>query len=484
MVKKVLGAIALLVSVGLLSGCGKKDYDFYIFNVKSENADALEKVCGAYEEKTGQKIKVFSIGTTDGMDLLRADMNSNNKPAIFSITSETVPEWEEGGFLKDLTDSSTPNMKELANSIPEGMRLSSGGDTNYGIPYNVEGYGYIVDTKMLEALFGIENKDRWLEDFKKASYSEFEAMVKTVDAFIKDNVSGTVTLNGTDYAMEPAKNEVSSKLTGVFAMAGAEKWTYGDHISNYALNAVFESLSEAQNATEDEVNDLEKPLAKSVQLIDLMSSYTAGAKGELKRSSDFINSTTSGYDQAVQIFADHKALFIKQGNWVYSNMEKINSEIVKTITLLPVKLPLSQEDIKVEGMTVEKFNSSVPEFVPSYYAVNKKADQDEQEKAEEFLYWLNTSEEGQNYIINDFKFIPFSADAGTEFDNPLNNALIGYLREGNVLSNPFNGAPPTWGQEVYGKIIMEQYFTKEIWEKDAYDTIAKESVKQWKAMRK
>lgn len=483
MKNKIIMGILLLLSIGVLAGCKKKDYDFYIFNVKSENAEALEKVCKAYEEKTGQQIKVFSIGTTDGIDLLRADMNSNNKPAIYSVNAETLPEWEEGGFLKDLSKASTSQLKELAESIPEGMRLSSGNYTNYGIPYNIEGYGLIVDTKMIDALFGEQNTKQWLKDFKKATYEEFENMVMVINNYIKNEAAEEVTLNGKKYRLADNKNKLSGQLTGVFAVAGAEKWTYGDHMSNFALNAVFNSLSAAQNATDEQVESLRQPLIKSLQVVDLITSHTAGAKGEQKRNPDYINSTTSGYDQAIQIFAEHKAVFIKQGNWVYNNIKKINSEIVKTITLLPVKMPFTQENIHVSGMTVEKFNCSIPEFVPSYYAINKKATKEEQEKAEEFLYWLNTSKEGQNYIINDFAFVPFLADTSMQFENPLNNALIEYLREGNVLSNPFNGAPPTWGQEVYGKILMEQYLIKEEWESDAYTKIADECIKKWKEFK-
>lgn len=483
MIRKLCVGLAVLLCLGMLSGCGQKKYDFYIFNVKSENAEALEKVCKSYEEKTGQKVKVFSIGTTDGVDLLRADMSSKNKPAIFSVTAESLPEWEEGGFIKDLNESVTPEMKELAATIPEGMRLSSDGKNNYGIPYNVEGYGFIVDTKMLAAIFGPEQVEPWIKDYKTANYEEFETMVTVLDNYIKDGSQGSVVLSGNEYSLLP-KSELSGQLNGIFAVAGAEKWTYGDHYNNYALNTVFDSLSAAANSTPEQVENLVNPLAKVVETIDLVTSHTAGAKGALKRSPDFINSTTNGYDQAVQVFADHKALFIKQGNWVYSNMEKLNAEIVKTITMLPVKLPFTEDDIKIPGLTVEKFNQSVPEFVPSYYAINKKVSVEEQEKAEDFLYWLNMSEEGQEAIIHDFAFIPFSADESVTFENPLNQALMGYLREGNVLSNPFNGAPPTWGQEVFGKILMEQYFIKEEWPSGSYEKIARESVDEWKAMRK
>lgn len=43
------------------------------------------------------------------------------------------------------------------------------------------------------------------------------------------------------------------------------------------------------------------------------------------------------------------------------------------MTFLPVKMPIDQTDITAEGMTVEKFNSSIPVYVPNFYAINAKA---------------------------------------------------------------------------------------------------------------
>lgn len=490
-VSKILSvAVAMSLFASSVVGCGsssgssaKKDYDFYIFNVKSENAAALTELCKEYEKETGVVIKDFSLGTTDGIDSLRAEMNSKNKPAIFSATADTLPEWEEGGFILDFNDVTNEEFKALAESVPQSMRLSSDGTKSYGIPYNVEGYGLIVNTKMIADLFALENTESFIVDFKTAKYDEFEALVIAVDAYINNNTVATIKLSGNDYKLADFKTGLANELTGVFAEAGAEKWTYGDHIGNFALNAVFDSLPAAQNATDEQVEDLKNPLKRAVQLFDLKTSHAAGTDGPLKRSPDFINSTTSGYDQSVQLFADNKALFIKQGNWVYPNIEKVNPEMVKSITMLPVKLPLTEDDIKIPGLTVEKFNSSVPEFVPSYYAINKKVSEEEQKLAQDFLVWLNNSETGKKFVVEKFAFIPFNADENTVLENPLNNALIQYKQEGNILSNPFNGAPPTWGQEAFGKILMEQYLIKEEWTEKDYDTIADYSVEQWKAMK-
>ena len=180
--KKIISVfVTLMTVVALFTSCGEngaKDYDFYIFNTKGENADALQKAVDAYSEKTGQKIKVFSLGAgTNSADTLRAEMNSKNMPTIFSIMNiRELDEWREGGFALDLSTVENAEFKTMHNEIPDNLRLTAD-DKSYGIPYNVEGYGYIVDTKMLADLFGEENVDEFLEDFKASTYSEFETFV-------------------------------------------------------------------------------------------------------------------------------------------------------------------------------------------------------------------------------------------------------------------------------------------------------------------
>ena len=80
-------------------------YDFYIFNTKGENADALQAAVHAYSAKTGQNIKVFSLGSgTNASDALNTEMNSENMPTIFSIMNiQELKTWTEGGFALDLS---------------------------------------------------------------------------------------------------------------------------------------------------------------------------------------------------------------------------------------------------------------------------------------------------------------------------------------------------------------------------------------------
>ncbi|GIM28860.1 ABC transporter substrate-binding protein [Clostridium polyendosporum] len=488
-IKLLVMSLLVATVAGSFAGCSgskqsaKHDYDFYIFNAKSENADALERLCKEYEKEKGVKAKVFSLGTTEAADTLRTAMNSDEKPSIFSVNSGSLAEWRDSGYIKDLNEATLPELKKLADSVPESMRLKVKDGENYGIPYNIEGYGLITNKKMLADLFGLADTQQFIVDFKKATYEEFENMVIAVDAYIKENKAGSVVLSGHTYQLAKDKTKLTSQLNGVFSVAGAEKWTYGDHFSNYPLNTVFNSLSATQNATDEQLEQLRVPLEKSIQALDFETNYLAGPKGSLKRSADFINSTTTGYDQAVQTFADNKALFIKQGNWVYSNIKKVNKDITDSLTMLPMKLPFTDADIKVKGLTAEKFNQSIPEFVPSYYAINQKVSEEEQKAAQEFLVWLNTSETGNRYITEEFAFVPFNATENTKLANPLSNDLISYKQEGNILSNAFNGAPTSWGQEAYGKILMEEYFIKTDWTKADYKKVADFSIQKWKEMK-
>lgn len=479
--------MTIIMTATLFVSCGEKtskDYDFYIFNTKGENADAMQKAVDAYSEKTGLKIKVFSLGSgTSSADTLRAEMNSKNMPAIFSIMNiRELEEWREGGFALDLSTVTDADFKAMHSAIPDSLRLTADGKS-YGIPYNVEGYGYIADTKMLADLFGEENVDEFLDDFKKATYSEFETFVVKMDDYIKKGTADKVTLGGKEYALKPDKTELSEKLTGVFAVAGSEKWTYGDHMINIALDAVFANPDEAKNADAKKIESLKNPLMAYARALDLKSSYVAGDEGALERGPQMINSTTNGYDASVQRFAEHKALFIKQGNWAYSNIEKANPEIVKSLTFLPVKMPISDNDITVNNLSAEKINRSIAVFVPNYYAINAKVSPEEQQKAIDFLVWLNTTTEGERFITEDMAFIPYNAEPSvTKLDNSLSNSIIEYMHDGDTITNSYAGAPVNWTGETVGLEIMEKYLVKKDWDEKDYEQIADYAILRYKEM--
>ena len=162
MKKKLLSLVmSAVLSIGLLGAMGTSvaasdgDYDLYIFNTKGENADALRAAADAFQEEKGVTVKVFSLGSgTDSSETMRTEMTSKNKPAIFCCMNATdLVEWVEGGFAMDLTKATNEDFLKLVSEIPENFYLTLDGSVNYGVPFNVEGYGYIVSKTMLADLF-------------------------------------------------------------------------------------------------------------------------------------------------------------------------------------------------------------------------------------------------------------------------------------------------------------------------------------------
>lgn len=454
-------------------------YDLYIFNTKGENADAMDAAAQAFAKEKNKKVKVFSLGSgTNSDDTLRTEMNSKNKPAIFStMNSNALLEWVEGGFAMDLSTATNEDFKKLVSDIPESFHLKSG-DKNYGIPYNVEGYGYIADKTMISDLFGNENTDKFIAAFKTAAYDEFEALVNTLQAYIQEGTAGKVTLSGEEFTLAAEKSGKAANLEGVFSVAGSEKWTYGDHFVNIAVDAVFKNAEAAQAATKADLEAGKNAFKAYAQALDLKTSNATTPRGP-----DLINATTNGYDPSVANFANGKAVFIKQGNWAYGNIVKANPDIAESLIFLPIKMPFTQEDIKAEGLTVDHMLKSIPVFVPNYYVINNKVSDEEKELAQEFLVWLNTSEAGQKFVIENMNFIPYNADpTKTSAGYSLGDSIISYMAEGNTLTNAYAGAPAGWSTDTFGQHMMENYVNKAEWPETAYDDIADYLISSWSEM--
>ncbi|MDR3248875.1 MAG: extracellular solute-binding protein, partial [Treponema sp.] len=216
------------------------------------------------------------------------------------------------------------------------------------------------------------------------------------------------------------------------------------------------------------------------QALDLKTSFLAGRDGPAKRGQDFVSSSNFGYDQAVQIFADGKAIFFKQGNWAYGNIASVNPAQAERLSFLPVKMPYKAGDVVRSDTTAEQLNRSIPVFVPNYYTINALSSDAEKKYAYDFLVWMNTDAAGQKFVVEDFAFIPYNADpASTKVPNSLGNSIISYINDGNIMAAPYYGAPATWSGDVLGLRLMEQYMTKATWTPQDYSDIADYAIDQW-----
>ena len=489
--KKVIPMVlSACMGMPFVSGCENKSssdnsYDLYIFSSKGEITSQFEELCQLYEKDTGVKIKLQQIGSgTEHKDTLRIQMNSSNKPGIYSLQGlRELYEYEMSGSVIDLNNASSSEFKALADAVPQNLRLTSDGKNNFGIPYNIEGYGYIVDKQMVADLIGAENVEAFVKDMKAASYEEFGNFVVTLSNYIKNSKSQFFALNKNIYNLNSSKIGLAKNLTGVFSVAGSEPWTFGDHMMNIALNAVFKSSSDFMNANDSQIDAMKSAFTKYLRALDLKTSYAAGDNEELRRGAQFINVTSNDYNKAIQRFAEGKALFIKQGNWILPNIEKINPQMLNRLMFLPVKMPISAEDVKCDGMTVEKLNSSIPVYVPNYFVINPKVSEREQKLAQDFLVWLNTSETAQDFVINKFGFIPYNAKNDLVLKSSLNNSILEYQREGKTLAAIYHGAPEAWSKEAVSMKIMESLLTKGNWSSGDMESISNFAAETYKQMK-
>jgi raffinose/stachyose/melibiose transport system substrate-binding protein len=489
--KKFVFVMAVCMVAVVFSGCGKRagadrGYDIYIFNAKGENAAQIEAMAMAYQGETGVRVKTFSIGAgADQTAPMNTEMNSRNMPTIYSVQGiNNLAMWLEGGYVQDFSSvQNNPAFTALVSEIAPDLRLSLGGTTNYGIPYNVEGYGYIVDKKMLAELFAVSDPaalSTLIEDIRTAAYAEWESLVNAVDGWIRQPRAVRVTLSGNSYTLASAKTNLTGKLNGVISLMGSERWTYGDHFVNVALNATFTTINDSLNATDADIRTIRGPLVAYAKALDFKTSHLAGRSGSAARGQDLVSAANFGYDQAVQIFAEGKALFFKQGNWAYNNIAVVDQEVAERLTFLPVKMPFTQSDITAAGMTIEKMERSIPVFVPNYYAVNARCAEDEKQKAYDFLVWMNTSPVAQRFIIEDMAFIPYNADpAETVVPNSLGNSILEYMKKGDALGDRYHGAPGPWAGDTLGSFLMEQYLVKPNWTEADYGIIADYGVDKW-----
>lgn len=242
----------------------------------------------------------------------------------------------------------------------------------YGMPVNLEGYGFIYN-KDLFAKAGIQTLPKTLTELKAAS--------EKLDA---------------------------AGITP-FAVGYSEAWILGVHMLNIAFaqqpdpDAFIKGLSDGAQtiAGNQKFKDL-------IQLLDLTLKY--GNKNPL----------TTDYNTEVTMFAAGQTAMIQQGNWVQPMLDQLQPGM--KVGFLP--MPINDEP----------GNDKLAIGVPNNWAINKKATDDKKAEAKKFLNWMVNSERGQQYMTEQFKFIPAFKNIKTDNLGPLASDLIQYSKENKTLS--------------------------------------------------
>lgn len=130
------------------------------------------------------------------------------------------------------------------------------------------------------------------------------------------------------------------------------------------------------------------------------------------------------YDVQTGDFATGKTAMIHQGNWCYGMFKDYDVNFDMSILPMPVN-----------------GNDKISVGIPNAWAINAGASEEEIKAATDFFNWLFTSERGQEYIIDEFGFIPAMTNMKTESLDPLGKAIAEYTADGKTLPWVFKSWP-------------------------------------------
>lgn len=373
--------------------------ELVIYHNTTSLSPMLMALTEKYSAETGKKVSSKLAGT----DFL-GEMKTNSAAIYIIDTHSDLSEWHSGGLFTDfLTDTS---LSSVTDKIHSGLYFSQSGIGNYGIPLVLEGYGYIFDRGMISAIFGEENAEELINDLRTCSFTEFESFVSAVETWISAPSAAKIKIGENEYTFAAEKTGKAENLKGIFSL-NSESTRAMEHLLSYALAAKFKSRYEVMSATEEAVLGMEKVFDAYARVLDFHTSHIAGKEGTLGRGEEFAGGDYN-YSTSIDLLTRGTALFYPGGTSDTADFEKSSEGFSNNLDIIPMKLPVTDDEITASGMTAEKLQSSIVIGSRYYIAINPKADESAAKDARDFVSWLFGSEGGSNAFSGAFGAVPFS----------------------------------------------------------------------------
>ena len=412
MVKKIFAVLsAVLVMSGIFSSCGRTDNgkvdgsdtngtlntakEIRYLNFKPEIAEVYERISDAYEKETGVKLIVETAASGTYESTLTARMATSEAPTIFQINGPIgYSSWSE--YCADLKNT------ELYKHLKDKSLAISSGDAVYGIPYVVEGYGIIYNNKILDSYFSLENKGTSFTSIEQINnFSSFKSLVEDMQ-----------------------KHKAELGIDGVFASTSlktGEDWRWHTHLMNIPLTHEFNA--KGIDFSDDKHKTIEFTYSDNYKnVFDLYTNNSTTDKKQLG---------TIDVTSSMAEFALGKCAMVQNGNWGASQILGVSGNTVKAddIRFLPIYTGMEGEE-----------NHGISIGTENFICINAKASTEEQKAAEDFLYWLFSSETGKKFVTDELGFIaPFDTFSEDETpDDPLAKEIVRYMNNENIKNIPWN----------------------------------------------
>lgn len=434
--KKICFLLVLVLTVCSLSACGcnKGDSTVRFLNFKPEIAAVYERIAQEYEKETGKKVIVETAAANTYESTLAAKMSTNEAPTIFQVNGPVgYRNWKD--YCADLSDS------KLTGIITDKTMLLKTDDGVFGIPYVVEGYGIIYNKAITDKFFALPDRGTAIESMD---------MVKSF-ADLKELVE----------AMSAKKKELG--IEGVFASTSlkpGEDWRWQTHLMNIPVH--YEFLKNNINLESEEVSNFNFEYAENYK--NVFDLYINNSTTDKK----MLGSKIVGDSMAE--FALGKCAMVQNGNWGYSQIAEVSGNKVKeeNVKMMPIYMGIEDEN---QGLCIGTEN---------FLCINKTADETAQKDAEDFLYWLFTSETGKRYVTEELGFItPFESFSENEVpDDPLAREVVRWMNKENVHTVPWDFA--VFPSQVFKTNLGSDLLQYAQGTKD-WSSVKRETVNEWKS---
>lgn len=431
----LLAFCLILTCLPILGGCNEDTNEtVYYLNFKPEIADVYDEIARVYKEEKGVTLKVVTAASGTYEQTLKSEMAKSSAPTIFQVNGPRgYADWKN--YCKDLKDTA------IYEALTDKSLAITEGEGVYGIPYVVEGYGIIYNAAILDKYFGLANK---------------QTDLKSVD-----EIRGFADLKVLAEDMTRLKGELG--IDGVFAstsLKNGEDWRWQTHLANVPLtyeftkNDVDLTGSEAETIAFDYADNFQK-------IFDLYLNNSTTDKTLLGSKS---------VSDSMAEFALGKCAMVQNGNWAWSQIKGVSGNKVQEdqIKFLPIYSGIEGEE--TQGLCIGTEN---------YLCINKNASEEQQKLAEEFLYWLFSSDTGKRFVTEELDFIaPFSTFQESEVpDDPLAREVIRWMNKDNITTIPWNFTifPSQTFKENFGAALLS-YAQGKI----TFADVKKQVVDEWK----
>ncbi|AJY75939.1 ABC transporter substrate-binding protein [Paenibacillus beijingensis] len=343
---------------------------------KPEIAKQFEQMAGEYSKMYKTNITLIPLGGQTAYEKLATLYASGNAPTIMMLGSE-LPSMK--GKLLDLS-----NQPWVKHALPGTLDYAKDGDKVYGMPVNVEAFGMMYNKAVLD----------------KAAGGSFDpSSIKTRDDLKK------------------LFDQITASGESAFHFSPMD-WSLGAHFTNMMFGTQSDDRSQRHQFLADlkagKVKLADNPVFNGwLDTFDMLKEYNQFKKAPL----------APVYDDGTLALANGKAGFWFMGNWAYPQLKEINPQ--GQYGFLPVPISDNAGDYG---------NTQISAGVPSYWTIDAtKSTPQQQKAAKDFLNWMVSDPQGQDYYVNEFSFIPAYDNFTVKPDDLLSRTVMEYLASGKTL---------------------------------------------------